>query len=565
MNIIYVSNDNKNNFLNLKESGDNFISLWSDNWDDFGYKTTLNANAYINGVEIELPRIKIYIDKVKNTSKYLDSLLNDGWDGLFPIKGHLYISQPVLMDFYELILGHTDTIQTKKCAESLHDASYCIMIQENEDLIKLSNDEAFSISLLRDRSASVALQDGFNIFKNTDIEISDFKLSFDINNDNKEIKFEFNEELLPKDINVLIGANGCGKSQTLHKMVNKWLNPSSNKSVEFSDNVNAKKLIVVSYSPFELFPVDLNDYENISDKSVYSYFGLRRRVNSFDKTKKKIRISRNYPQVDAVDSILNCISDDIKFSKIKGWSNKVDTALDILKYAVNFDFIALELSNKVREDEVISDILYFRSPIFIFNEKRYLKISNDTNGNINLDVVKDNLNKVNGVCFFKEGELVPISSGQRLFTYIVINILGSIKKNSLVIVDEPELFLHPNLEIIFISMLKKVLKNYFSKAILATHSLVTVREVPRKCVHVFKKEKNETFIKKPPFETFGCDMQRISSYVFGDKSVSKPYEDWISEKIKLYGSPEALIKKMGADINEEMIVQIHSMSKDKWF
>ncbi len=563
MKVVYVGRDS-NKFKSLTESGEDFISLWSDNWDDFGFKTTLNALGYIDGEKIELPRIKIYFKGIQTTYKYLDNLMEDGWNGEFPIKNHVYISLPVSIDFYELIVGHSNIKNAKVCAEHLHDASYNILIEDNEEVISISNDDAFTTSLLRDRSASVSLQDGFKIFKDIFVEMSDFKLYFDVEDGKRDINFEFRNELLPKDINVLIGANGCGKSQTLHKMVNKWLSPTSKNSVSFSEEINARKLIVVSYSPFELFPVDLNEFDDINDKSIYKYFGLRRRVNSPDKKKSKVRISRNYPQIDAVDSIINCIYDDIKYKKIKGWSNKIDTALSVLKKAVDFEFIALELLNNAKESDLVSGFIWCDSPIFKFDGRHYLKISNDTNGELDLNVVKDSVIKVNGICFFKDGELVRISSGQRLFTYIVINVLGAIKKNSLVVVDEPELFLHPNLEIVFISMLKKVLKNYFSKAILATHSLVTVREVPRSCVHVFKKVDSDTYITKPPFETFGCDVQRISSYVFGDKSVSKPYEDWIEEKIVEYGTAQSLIEAMGENINEEMIIQIHAMSSKKW-
>lgn len=564
MKIVYVGRDS-NKFKELKLAGDDFIALWSDNWDDFGYKTTLNVNAYIDGEEVELPRIKILFDSVKNTYKYLDALLEDGWNGEFPVNESNYISLPVSIEFYELMVGHGGVEKARICAEYLHDASYSILIEENESVIELSNEQAFTTSLLRDRSAGVALQDGFRVFKDDFIEMSDFILSFDFNNEKREIGFNFKEDVLPKDINVLIGSNGCGKSQTLHKMVNKWLDPKSKNNVYFSEEVNARKMIVVSYSPFELFPVDLNEYNNISDESIYSYFGLRRRVKTIDKTKNKVRISRNYPQVDAANSIISCISDDLRYSKIRGWSNKVDTAIDVLEQAVDFDYIALELSNKINEVELYSGFVWGEPPVFKYNDKRYLKISNETNSDLNLSVVQDHIVKPTGVCFFKNGELLKISSGQRLFTYMVINILGSIKKNSLVIVDEPELFLHPNLEIVFVSMLKKVLKNYFSKAILATHSLVTVREVPRPCVHVFRKEGLDTFISNPPFETFGCDMQRISSYVFGDKSISKPYENWIKRKLDEYGSAQELIDALGVNINEEMIVQIHAMDRNKWF
>ena len=166
--------------------------------------------------------------------------------------------------------------------------------------------------------------------------------------------------------------------------------------------------------------------------------------------------------------------------------------------------------------------------------------------------------------FLKDGEPLHLSSGQRLFSYIVINILGAIRRNSLILVDEPELFLHPTLEIAFIRMLKSILASYGSKALVATHSLVTVREIPRHCVHVFEQTDEGLTIKTPPFETFGGDVQRISSYVFGDKTLSKPYEEWLQIQLKEFGTAAALIEALGDDINEELIIQIHAMERGQW-
>jgi len=144
---------------------------------------------------------------------------------------------------------------------------------------------------------------------------------------------------------------------------------------------------------------------------------------------------------------------------------------------------------------------------------------------------------------------------------MVTNILGSMRRNSLILIDEPELFLHPTLEIAFLKMLKEILANFSSKALIATHSLVTVRELPRRCVHVFERNEQGLFINYPPFETFGGDIQRISSYVFGDKSVSKPFESWLEIKLKEYGTAENLIEALGENINEEMLIQIHAISE----
>jgi hypothetical protein len=111
------------------------------------------------------------------------------------------------------------------------------------------------------------------------------------------------------------------------------------------------------------------------------------------------------------------------------------------------------------------------------------------------------------------------------------------------------------LDIEFVSLLKKVLSPFKSKAILATHSLAVVREVPSKCVHIFRDEGFGLDVVSPPFETFGGDMQRISSYVFGDKSVTKPFEDFLVKQSDKF-SPEELIEALGNEINEEMTMSI---------
>lgn len=56
------------------------------------------------------------------------------------------------------------------------------------------------------------------------------------------------------------------------------------------------------------------------------------------------------------------------------------------------------------------------------------------------------------------------------------------------------------------------------------------REVPAKCIHVYRQHNGRVEIDHPPFETFGGDMQRISSYVFGDSSITKPFDLWVEEK-----------------------------------
>ena len=91
--------------------------------------------------------------------------------------------------------------------------------------------------------------------------------------------------------------------------------------------------------------------------------------------------------------------------------------------------------------------------------------------------------------FFNKNQLIPfLSSGQETFVNLIINILALIKPNSLILIDEPENTLHPNIEIDFISILQDILnyEDFDSFAIIATHSATIVREVPESFVRVIK-------------------------------------------------------------------------------
>ena len=194
--------------------------------------------------------------------------------------------------------------------------------------------------------------------------------------------------------------------------------------------------------------------------------------------------------------------------------------------------------------------------------RRYIPIASDRIDELKVKRLSKECLPDSGVTFFLNDEPIKLSSGQQLFAYIVINILGTIRRNSLILVDEPELFLHPTLEIQFVDMLKKILARFNSKALLATHSVVTVREVPANCVHVFEKADGDIVINSPPFQTFGGDFQRISSYVFGDNAVSKPFESWIESQLGEVDSAEKLIDELDNMLNEEMIVQIKALGRD---
>ena len=576
LKVIYVGRDNSKIELALS-SYKNIVILIANNWDDFNYKTTFQTQCQIQGKDVELGSIQILIENEKTSSTYLDQLIAGGWSGELPIPATQYISTPSALTFYEQIVGHLNLDVTIDLAVTLRDAGYLTKVKDDADAFRLALTDGFTRSLQREQGAVKAFLDGWKVFGKQTVLIGNQEFIFQSTaNTLLTLHMRFNSASpLPHDINVLIGPNGIGKSQLLMQIVKNLLelNPDNKAAFGFVGKPNFSQIVVVSYSPFELFRVDTFEDAQRRDHDVYRYFGMRGRQPVQSEQGQifgKISLGREFPKKNAAHSLIGCLVDDQKYGAIKDWSKKVATMERVLKSAFSFDRAAIAVDANTAVGRYFSTMDGIDEP-FIDGEfsdedgnpatERYIPICSDRISELKTTELKDSLRERVGVVFLKDGKPIQLSSGQRLFSYIVINILGTIRKNSLVLVDEPELFLHPNLEIDFLRMLKSILASYNSKALIATHSIVTVREIPRDCVHVLEKTIDGVVIKNPPFETFGGDVQRISSYVFGDKAVSKPYEDWLKIKLGEYGSAASLIEALGTDINEELIIEIHAMEK----
>lgn len=579
MKVVYAGQDHKKQKALLAQHPDVIVLLYN-NWDDFSYKTTFPTGCQMKGSAVEIGSIQILVENEKTSFAYLDKLVADGWDGVFPIPDSQYVSVPESLSFYEQIDGHLGLDAAIKVARTLRDASFFAKIEDDGDALRLLATEGFRKSLQRERGAIKAYLDGWKLFGRETITIGNQIFRFRERGEQvSTIDMRFaSASPLPHDINVLIGPNGVGKSQLLHQIVANWLqlDPDAPDDIGFNGRPNLNQVVVISYSPFELFPVDTSQDKNRKDHDVYRYFGFRGRMKSLTDSKRgsdKVMLSREFPKTNAARSLLACLSDDQKYGAIKEWSNKLETMERVLKSAFPFDRAAVVVDGDADVDGFFTTQEGITEPHLEGSvgdeddpnlQVRYVPIASDRVDELKVSLLGKHLQDRLGVVFLKDGKPLHLSSGQRLFSYIVINILGAIRRNSLILVDEPELFLHPTLEIAFIRMLKSILASYGSKALVATHSLVTVREIPRDCVHVFEQTDEGLTIKKPPFETFGGDVQRISSYVFGDKVLSKPYEDWLRIQLREFGTAADLIAALGDDINEELIIQIHAMEQGQW-
>ena len=234
--MVYAGKDGKKRRTLLSEPQD-VIVLLHDNWDDYTYKTTFPTDCRMNGEDVEIGTIQILVEGQKTTFAYLDNLVENGWDGVFPIPDTHYISVPSGLTFYEQIEGHLGLAEAVDAAQRLHDASYLTKIQEDDDALRMMNSDGFRKSLQRERGAIKAYLDGWKVFGQRGITIGNQTFTFrSVLGGLASIDLRFDSPSpLPHDINVLIGPNGVGKSQLLRQIVDDWLqlNPDAQAQVGF--------------------------------------------------------------------------------------------------------------------------------------------------------------------------------------------------------------------------------------------------------------------------------------------------------------------------------------------
>lgn len=108
-----------------------------------------------------------------------------------------------------------------------------------------------------------------------------------------------------------------------------------------------------------------------------------------------------------------------------------------------------------------------------------------------------------------------LSSGELHILLLLSHIYANIHFSSLLVIDEPEVHLHPRMIKDFVIMLCEVLRDFESFAIIATHSPLIVREMSNKNVFLMHKVEDVLQIGTVPFSTFGEDTTRLYQNIFG--------------------------------------------------
>ncbi len=559
--IIFTDN---HTFYSLLESGDSYYVLTKNEWNDNGYYTKFEVKFIKNGQSYTQKNRKILFDNQKKSEESYNLLRkkinNDGYVEIEDIKGYRdYISlgndyeeiKAVFPDYYEDIL------------ESLNDVTCYLRDGTLDPTVKpLIQHPAFKESLLREQSFKKSFNDLVIENSNKGKTGSDitsvkpaFKFEFDLGERNYKYEFPFfDENNLPHRINLLIGKNGTGISQTLKYIAKYLMFQQQEECVTVEKHPDfILNLIVFAYNPYEDFYIPKEKDGKTEGLLInYKYVGLKKRKDD------DIIFNPEFPKIESYQSFITLLQKDIKnFDPKRDRLYDKPFILEIIEHLEksdeSFSGFALKFKEEANTQKYISELTINSKPegnfIFIKPDIQEINKYSMFNDDSNLDDFE------NEVFFFdKQEDIRSLSSGQKIFSYLVINLLSMIEKNSLVLIDEPETALHPNLEISFMKILKSILETHKSYAIIATHSAIITREVPDKFVHVVSvKDMTKVSIDKPVMKTFGSNIGDITNYIFDDVfQEEKPYQEWLVEQKEKYDNYEDFHEKIGKTLSYEI-------------
>lgn len=153
-----------------------------------------------------------------------------------------------------------------------------------------------------------------------------------------------------------------------------------------------------------------------------------------------------------------------------------------------------------------------------FEEKDCLEIkkfleANDYNAAVLLKLIELEEVYINNIYFYKRNKLISLnnmSSGEKMFIYRILSILTSIKENSLVIIEEPELHLNPSWTKQIITLFTQLFDEFGAHFIIATHSYYFINTLfPENILHI-----TEEGVEFPKFNTFLANEKEITSKLF---------------------------------------------------
>lgn len=155
-------------------------------------------------------------------------------------------------------------------------------------------------------------------------------------------------------------------------------------------------------------------------------------------------------------------------------------------------------------------------------------------------------------------ENINWSSGQHILISTITELLANIENESIILFDEPEIHLHPNAIANVMRMFNRLLNEFDSYAIFATHSPIILQELPSRNIQVIERMDNVVSSRNPSVECFGENIAQIISDVF-DVSRNESCYKQILDKLSTKLSETELLELFENNLSINAMVYVKSL------
>ncbi|GKV92861.1 ATP-binding protein [Pectobacterium aroidearum] len=331
---------------------------------------------------------------------------------------------------------------------------------------------------------------------------------------------------------VIIGKNGEGKSQLLLDII---------KTISASD-LHFKNVISVSTSAFDRFPLNVKTPKKY-EPMTYSYVGVRGGASN------------------NVLSLMSSVSTGFisKYVSSPRDLHRFSMVLEEIGFSTKFEYVYKLIVNPdglYRQNMLIEDEYYIvdgdkRTKLDCTEEEfdeirrflNYVQSICDKNNNFRLSVnprsnyLNDN-NSMGNIGFFHYiFKMIPLgivklidlrmekyskgvislrraSSGEQCILLSLLGIAANITDNSIILIDEPEISLHPEWQQRYINLLMNTFEGFYNcKFIIATHSPLVVSNLKSSNCYIFPMSESEV-INAKEYNNRSSDYQLAELFEF---------------------------------------------------
>lgn len=430
-----------------------YIVLEASYWDDFGYKTIFDITVTNNLTQknYKLGSCKIgYFFQGKDSKNSYSTIENPKING--------EILESLDDDFFSMGMDHEYYENVNEIFQNDHFLINHYYFSLNDvaysktTLHKALEHNVFKNSFLRSTSyENIADQFSAIIQRKKIHDGMGITLNF---NDRENLDFYISSRTkFRNNIKVLIGSNGSGKSELLNKVVLDYIN-------DLVDTKEIKNIVLVSFSPFD----KLEGYKAyLRHKNHLKSVRLISLKNERD-INKSIDLKNEF-----IESLGNCLFSSSKKELLLNLLDIISS--DHILYDFNFKQLILELDLK--------------------------------------KITQGALSKTKVVKLFD-----ILSSGHKMVIYTLFKLVDLVDRNTLVLYDEPELYLHPPLLSAYIRAFSDLMIYTNAMAIVTTHSPVVLQEVPKKDIKIIKRINDIQIYEDVELNTFGERVDILTNEIF---------------------------------------------------